>query len=90
VDDTGPERLARAAGPGWARDLGATVERAARAAPRLDPLLLSHQGHDVVTSTTPRLLEEAQAAGYGTHHYLAKPLDLDALQAAIREMIEDA
>jgi DNA-binding response OmpR family regulator len=44
----------------------------------------------LVTSTTPRLLEEAQAAGYGTHHYLAKPLDLDAVLAAIREMIGDA
>jgi len=43
----------------------------------------------LVTSTTPRLLEEAQAAGYGVH-YLAKPLDLDALLAAIREMIGDA
>jgi len=44
----------------------------------------------LVTSTTPRLLEEAQAAGYGTHHYLAKPLDLHALLTAIREMIGDA
>ena len=44
----------------------------------------------LVTSTTPRLLEEAQAAGYGTHHYLAKPLDLHALLTAIREMLGDA
>ncbi len=44
----------------------------------------------LVTSTTPRLLEEAQAAGYGTQHYLAKPLDLYALLMAIREMIGDA
>ena len=47
----------------------------------------------LVTSTSPQLLDRAQeqAARYGTHHtYLAKPLDLDELLAAMQEMIGDA
>jgi CheY-like chemotaxis protein len=43
----------------------------------------------LVLSTDPRLLARAQtqASRYGTHRYLAKPLDLDAMLVAIREMI---
>jgi CheY-like chemotaxis protein len=43
----------------------------------------------LVLSTDARLLAraEAQASRYGKHRYLAKPLDLDAMLAAIREMI---
>ena len=43
----------------------------------------------LVLSTDPRLLARAQtqASRYGTHRYLAKPLDLDAMLEAIREMI---
>jgi CheY-like chemotaxis protein len=43
----------------------------------------------LVLSTDPRLLERAQtqASRYGNHRYLAKPLDLDAMLQAIREMI---
>ena len=46
----------------------------------------------LVVSTDPRLLEQAQAqAGrYEHHRYLAKPLDLEAMLAAIQEMIGDA
>ena len=46
----------------------------------------------LVVSTDPRLLThaEAHAARYGTHRYLAKPLDLDAMLQAIREMIGEA
>ena len=42
----------------------------------------------LVLSTDARLLAraEAQASRYGKHRYLAKPLDLDAMLAAIREM----
>jgi CheY-like chemotaxis protein len=43
----------------------------------------------LVVSTDPRLLARAeeQAARYGTHRFLAKPLDLEAMLGAIREMI---
>ena len=43
----------------------------------------------LVLSTNPRLLERAQeqAERYGTHRYLEKPFDLDALLGHIREMI---
>ena len=46
----------------------------------------------LVVSTDPRLLAraEAHAARYGTHRFLAKPLDLDAMLHAIREMIGEA
>ena len=47
----------------------------------------------LVTSTSPALLEQAheQAAWYGTNHiFLTKPMDLDQLLGAIREMIGDA
>jgi CheY-like chemotaxis protein len=43
----------------------------------------------LIVSTDPRLLAhaEAHAARYGTHRFLAKPLDLEAMLQAIREMI---
>jgi DNA-binding response OmpR family regulator len=43
----------------------------------------------LVVSTNPQLLEEAQAHAerFGSHHYLGKPFDLDALLACIEEMI---
>ena len=43
----------------------------------------------VVTSTDPRLLDRAQAdaARYGAHPVLAKPLDVEALLAAIHRRI---
>jgi DNA-binding response OmpR family regulator len=43
----------------------------------------------LVVSTDPRLLTRAQeqAARYGTHRYLEKPFDIDALLTNIREMI---
>jgi chemosensory pili system protein ChpA (sensor histidine kinase/response regulator) len=43
----------------------------------------------LVLSTDPRLLTRArdQAARYGTHRYLEKPFDVDALLAHIQEMI---
>jgi CheY-like chemotaxis protein len=43
----------------------------------------------LVLSTSPHLLERAQeqADRYGTHRYLDKPFDLDALLANIQEMI---
>jgi chemosensory pili system protein ChpA (sensor histidine kinase/response regulator) len=43
----------------------------------------------LVVSTNPRLLTRAQdqAARYGTHRYLEKPFDVDALLGHIREMI---
>ncbi len=43
----------------------------------------------LVLSTSPRLLAEAQeqAARYGTHRYLDKPFDLEALLTNIREMV---
>ena len=46
----------------------------------------------LVVSTDPRLLAraEAHATRYGTHRFLAKPLDLDAMLHAIQEMIGDA
>jgi response regulator RpfG family c-di-GMP phosphodiesterase len=46
----------------------------------------------LVVSTDPRLLARAQeqAAQYGTHHYLEKPFDLDAVLTQIREMIGEA
>jgi twitching motility two-component system response regulator PilH len=46
----------------------------------------------LVLSTSPRLLETAreQAERFGNHRYLAKPFDLDALLASIREMIGEA
>ena len=46
----------------------------------------------LVVSTDARLLAHAEehAARYGTHRFLAKPLDLDAMLQAIREMIGEA
>ncbi len=46
----------------------------------------------LVVSTDPRLLAhaEAQAARYGTHRFLAKPMDLEAMLGAIQEMIGEA
>jgi twitching motility two-component system response regulator PilH len=43
----------------------------------------------LVCSTSPRLLEQAQEQGgrYGTHRYLEKPFDLDALLTHIRAMV---
>jgi chemosensory pili system protein ChpA (sensor histidine kinase/response regulator) len=43
----------------------------------------------LVVSTDPRLLAraEAHAARYGTHRFLAKPLDLGAMLTTIQEMI---
>jgi DNA-binding response OmpR family regulator len=43
----------------------------------------------LVLSTSPRLLAQARElpARYGTHRYLDKPFDVDALLATIREMI---
>jgi CheY-like chemotaxis protein len=46
----------------------------------------------LVLSTSPRLLERAceQAARYGTHRYLDKPFDVDAMLELMREMIREA
>jgi DNA-binding response OmpR family regulator len=46
----------------------------------------------LVLSTSPQLLERAQdqADRYGTHRYLDKPFDLEALRTHIREMIGEA
>jgi CheY-like chemotaxis protein len=46
----------------------------------------------LVLSTSPQLLQKAheQAERYGTHRYLDKPFDLDALLDNIREMIGEA
>ena len=46
----------------------------------------------LIVSTDPRLLAraEAHAARYGTHRFLEKPLDLEAMLGAIREMIGEA
>lgn len=46
----------------------------------------------LVLSTSPRLLEVAreQASRYGTHRYLDKPFDVEALLANIRAMIGEA
>ena len=46
----------------------------------------------LVLSTSPRLLEKAQeqAEKYGTHRYLDKPFDVDALLTQIRQMIGEA
>jgi chemosensory pili system protein ChpA (sensor histidine kinase/response regulator) len=43
----------------------------------------------LVLSTDPRLLAHAEthATRYGTHRFLEKPLDLEAMLGAIREMI---
>ena len=43
----------------------------------------------LVVSTSPVLLDraQAQAARFGTHHYLGKPFDLDDLLACIQEMV---
>ena len=43
----------------------------------------------LIVSTDPRLLAhaEAHAARYGTHRFLAKPLDLAAMLEAVQEMI---
>jgi hypothetical protein len=45
-----------------------------------------------VLSTSPQLLQRAQdqADRYGTHRYLDKPFDLEALRTHIREMIGEA
>jgi twitching motility two-component system response regulator PilH len=46
----------------------------------------------VVVSTSSRLLDEAreQAGRFGTHRYLVKPFDLDALMSMVEEMIGEA
>ena len=46
----------------------------------------------LVVSTNPQLLTRAQdqAARYGTHRYLEKPFDVDALLTHIRAMIGEA
>jgi CheY-like chemotaxis protein len=46
----------------------------------------------LVVSTDPRLLAQAaaHAARYGTHRFLAKPLDLEAMLEAVREMIGES
>jgi DNA-binding response OmpR family regulator len=46
----------------------------------------------LVLSTSPRLLENAQeqAERYGTHRYLDKPFDVEALLTHIRAMIGEA
>ncbi len=46
----------------------------------------------LVLSTSPRLLQQAQeqADRYGTHRYLDKPFDLDALLTHIQQMIGEA
>jgi CheY-like chemotaxis protein len=46
----------------------------------------------LIVSTDPRLLAqaEAHAARYGKHRFLAKPLDLEAMLEAIREMIGES
>jgi CheY-like chemotaxis protein len=46
----------------------------------------------LIVSTDPRLLAqaEAHAARYGAHRFLAKPLDLEAMLQAIREMIGES
>jgi CheY-like chemotaxis protein len=46
----------------------------------------------LVVSTDPRLLAhaEAHAARYGTHRFLEKPLDPEAMLGAIQEMIGEA
>jgi hypothetical protein len=46
----------------------------------------------LVVSTDPRLLAHAgaHAARYGTHRFLAKPLDMDALLRHTQAMIGDA
>jgi hypothetical protein len=46
----------------------------------------------LVVSTDPRLLAHAEthAARYGTHRFLAQPLDLEALVTNIQERLGDA
>ena len=46
----------------------------------------------LIVSTDPRLLAqaEAHAARYGSHRFLAKPLDLEAMLQAIRDMIGES
>jgi len=46
----------------------------------------------LILSTDPRFLARAEthAARYGNHRFLAKPLDLEAMLQAIREMIEES
>ncbi len=46
----------------------------------------------IVVSTSPALLDEAQAQAerYGSHRYLPKPFDLDELVRAIQDMIGEA
>ncbi len=46
----------------------------------------------LVVSTDPRLLAraEAHAARYGTHRFLAKPLDLEAMLTNIQEMMGES
>ena len=46
----------------------------------------------LVVSTDPRLLAhaEAHAARYGSHRFLEKPLDLEAMLTNIREMIGES
>jgi two-component system, OmpR family, response regulator VicR len=62
----------------------------------LEQLLAEVETADIpvlVTSTSPRLLEQAreQAPRYGTTRtYLTKPLELDELLAAVRLMIGEA
>ncbi len=46
----------------------------------------------LVPSTSPHLLQQAeeQAARYGSHRYLDKPFDVEALLSHIRDMIGEA
>jgi CheY-like chemotaxis protein len=46
----------------------------------------------LVVSTDPQLLAraEAHAARYGTHRFLSKPLDLEAMLEAVRKMIGES
>ena len=46
----------------------------------------------LILSTDPRFLARAEthAARYGTHRFLAKPLDLEAMLQAIQEMIGES
>jgi CheY-like chemotaxis protein len=46
----------------------------------------------LILSTDPRFLPraETQAARYGHHRFLAKPLDLEAMLEAIRELIGES
>jgi hypothetical protein len=53
---------------------------------------LAFSATEALVSTSPQLIERAQeqAARYGTHRYLAKPFQLDALLGEIRAMVGEA